>query len=123
MENADPTCTQFAAKPRCAPTVAVGTEVTHCPPHRPVLALLVHTVPTSDDVWRRSARWDRDVRFGRREAGQQAAPENAPRSNGSVDSAAEAGAAITAARLSGTPSVDGRCPVRRDIGNTPSPQT
>src|SRR3989442_11280535 len=28
--------------------VAVGTAVTRCPPHRPVLALLTHTVPTSD---------------------------------------------------------------------------
>src|SRR6266852_1358367 len=102
--------------------VAVGTAVTRCPPHRPVLALLVHTVPTLD-VWRRSARWDMDVRYGLQEAGQPAAPESAPRSNGSVDSAAEAGAAITAAHLSETPSVDARCPVRRDIGNTPSPQT
>src|SRR5262249_24635334 len=59
--------------------------------HRPVLALLVHTVPTLD-VWRRSARW-------------------------------EGGAAITAARLSETLSVDARCPERRDIGNTPSPRT
>src|SRR6266851_1636686 len=102
--------------------VAVGTAVTRCPPHRPVLALLVHTVPTLD-VWRRSARWDKDVRYGFQEAGQPVAPESAPRSNGSVDSAAEAGAAITAAHLSETPSVDARCPVRRDIGNTPSPQT
>ena len=28
--------------------VAAGTAVTRCPPHRPVLALLTHTVPTSD---------------------------------------------------------------------------
>ncbi len=28
--------------------VAVGTTVAHRPPHRPVLALLTHTVPTSD---------------------------------------------------------------------------
>ena len=34
--------------------VAVGTAVARCPPHRPVLARLVHTVPTLD-VWRRSA--------------------------------------------------------------------
>jgi len=26
--------------------VAVGTPVARCPPHRPVLALLTHTVPT-----------------------------------------------------------------------------
>ena len=79
--------------------VSVETAVTRCPPHRPVLALLVHTVPTLD-VWRRSARWDKDVRFGRKESGQQVAPESAPRPNGSVDSADEGGAAITAARLS-----------------------
>ena len=35
--------------------VAVGTAVACCPPHRPVLALLTHTVPTLDS-WRRSAR-------------------------------------------------------------------
>jgi hypothetical protein len=28
--------------------VAVGTAVSRCPPHRPVLALLTHTVLTSD---------------------------------------------------------------------------
>ena len=28
--------------------VAVGTAVARCPPHRPVLALLTHTVPTSE---------------------------------------------------------------------------
>src|ERR1039457_4800622 len=40
------------------PAVAVGTAVAHCPPHRPVLALLTHTVPASDtDVWRQSVRW------------------------------------------------------------------
>jgi hypothetical protein len=30
------------------PPVAVGTAVIRCPPHRPVLALLTHTVPTSE---------------------------------------------------------------------------
>src|ERR1700730_145455 len=30
------------------PAVAVGTAVARCPPHRPVLALLTHTVLTSD---------------------------------------------------------------------------
>jgi hypothetical protein len=29
-------------------SVAVGTAVTRCPPHRPVRALLTHTVLTSD---------------------------------------------------------------------------
>ena len=31
-----------------AVAVAVGTAVARCPPHRPVLALLTHTVPTLD---------------------------------------------------------------------------
>jgi hypothetical protein len=35
--------------------VAVGMPIARHPPHRPVLALLAHTVPTLD-VWRRSAR-------------------------------------------------------------------
>src|SRR6266403_5141672 len=34
-------------------SVAVGTAVTRCPPHRPVLAQLTHTVLTLDD-WRRN---------------------------------------------------------------------
>src|SRR6516164_6676547 len=92
------------------------------PPHSPVLAQLAHTVLTLD-AWRRSARLDRDVRRRQREYGPQAAPESVLRSNGSVGSAAEAGAATNAARLSGTPSFAARCPVRRGIGNTPSPQT
>jgi hypothetical protein len=37
--------------------VAVGTSVTRRPPHRSVLAELLHTAPTAD-VWRRSAGWD-----------------------------------------------------------------
>src|SRR5713226_8977476 len=120
--SASTTSLSRPAQASLALRVAVGTAVTRCPPHRPVLALLVHTVPTLD-VWRRSARWDKDVRYGFQEAGQPAAPESAPRSNGSVDYAAEAGAATSVAHLSETPSVDARCPVRRDIGNTPSPQT
>src|SRR5215831_6941998 len=48
--------------------VAVGTAVTRCPPHSPVLAQLAHTVPTLD-VWRRSAHEDRDVRGRQREYG------------------------------------------------------
>jgi hypothetical protein len=35
--------------------VAVGMPIARHPPHRPVLALLAHTVPTLD-AWRRSAR-------------------------------------------------------------------
>src|SRR6516225_1284544 len=102
--------------------VAVGTAVTRCPPHSPVLAQLAHTVPTLD-VWRRSAHEDRDVRRGQREYGPQATPESVPRSSGSVGSAAEAGAATNAARLSETLSFAARCPVRRGIGNIPSPPT
>src|SRR5215471_16950901 len=109
-------------RPRVATGVAVGTTVTRCPPHGPVLARLAHTVLTLD-VWRRSAHWDRDVRCEQKEYGPQAAPESAPRSNGSVGSAAEAGVAIDAARLSETLSFAARCPVRRGIGNTPLPQT
>jgi hypothetical protein len=33
---------------RRSESVAVGTAVTRCPPHRPVRALLTHTVLTSD---------------------------------------------------------------------------
>src|SRR6266542_61128 len=36
--------------PARGPAVAVGTAVARCPPHRPVLALLTHTVLTSD-IW------------------------------------------------------------------------
>src|ERR1019366_337369 len=43
-------------------TIAVGTAVTRCPPHRPVLAALPHTVLTSgmppEGGWRRIARLD-----------------------------------------------------------------
>src|SRR5712671_6466076 len=43
-------------------TVAVGTAVTRCPPHRPVLAALPHTVLTLDvppeGDWRGIARRD-----------------------------------------------------------------
>src|SRR5215472_3904437 len=52
--------------------VAVGTAVARCPPHSPVLAPLVHTVPTLD-VWRRSAHWDKGVQYWRKEFGQPAA--------------------------------------------------
>jgi hypothetical protein len=37
------------ASRRFSTPVAVGTAVTHCPPHRPVLALLTHTVLTLDE--------------------------------------------------------------------------
>ena len=68
---------------RLSLSVAVGTAVARCPPHRPVLALLAHTVPTWIwDVWRRSARWDRGAGSGPVVAGQPGAPESAPRSYG-----------------------------------------
>lgn len=37
--------------------VAVGMSIARHPPHRPVRALLTHTVLTLD-IWRRSAQWD-----------------------------------------------------------------
>jgi hypothetical protein len=51
------------------PLVAVGTVVTHCPPHGPVLARLTHTVLTLD-VWRRNAHWDRGAECGLPVSGQ-----------------------------------------------------
>ena len=97
--------------------VAVGTAVTRCPPHRPVLALLTHTVPTSN-VWPQTAPLAKGVES--RPPGWRcpAAPESAPRSNGSAGSAGEAGAATAAARRSESSSVVAGCPVKRDIGNT-----
>jgi hypothetical protein len=92
------------------------------PPRSPVLAQLVHTVPTLD-VWRRSALGDKGVQYRRKEFGPRVAPQSASRSNGSADSADEADAARSAAHLPETLSVAARCPVWRDIGNTPSPQT
>jgi hypothetical protein len=50
-------------------TLAVGTAVTRCPPHRPVLALLTHTVPTLD-VWRQNAHWDKGAGYGPPVSGQ-----------------------------------------------------
>ena len=40
--------------------VAVGMPIARHPPHRPVLALLAHTVPTLD-AWRRSAHLGTDA--------------------------------------------------------------
>ena|SRR6516225_352503 len=61
------------------------------------VARLTHTVPTLD-VWRQSARWDKDVGFGPQGSGHRVAPGNAPTSNDSADCAAEAGASIIAVR-------------------------
>ena len=60
--------------------VAVGTAITRRPPHRPVLALLTHTVPTSDvgmfgvEAHVRIGLQDLD----RREQATQAFPEALP---------------------------------------------
>ena len=50
--------------------VAVGTAVTRCPPHGPVLALLTHTVPTSD-VWMFGIEAHVRVRLQNLDRGQQ----------------------------------------------------
>jgi hypothetical protein len=42
---------------RLVVAVAVGISIARHPPHRPVRALLTHTVLTLD-IWRRSAQWD-----------------------------------------------------------------
>src|SRR3954469_5431227 len=68
--------------------VAVGTAVAHCPPHRPVLARLTHTVPILDG-WRQSAYWDKDAGLGLQESGHRVALQIAPMSNGSAGCAAE----------------------------------
>ena len=59
------------------PPVAVGMPVARHPPHRPVLALLTHTVPTSD-AWPQTAR--RATVAGSRLAAarRRAAPEIVP---------------------------------------------
>jgi hypothetical protein len=56
------------------------------PLHRPVLALLAHTIPTSDGIWRRSVCPETDA--GRRPppARRRGALRIAPTSDGSVDS-------------------------------------
>src|SRR6516225_5057691 len=89
--------------------VAVGIAVARYPPHSPVLARLVHTVPTWD-VWRRSAHWDKGVQYRRKECGPRVAPQSSSRSNGSAGSAAEADAARSAAHLPEKLSVAARCP-------------
>src|SRR5207248_6105164 len=102
-------------------TVAVGTAVAHCPPHRPVLARLTHTVPTLDR-WRQSACWDKDAELGRQESGHRVALQIAPMSNGSAGCAAEAGASIIAARRAETPVGVPRCPEQHGIESTPLPE-
>src|ERR1017187_8779768 len=86
-----------------------------------VLALLTHTVPTSD-VWRRSVHWGMGAGFGSQASGHRVFPENVPMSTGSSDCAAVADAAKVAGLHAGTFSFAPRCLVSHDIGNTPSPQ-
>ena len=42
------TCLRFRQRDEGVPAVAVGMPITRHPPHRPVLALLTHTVPALD---------------------------------------------------------------------------
>src|ERR1039458_432138 len=55
--------------------VAVGMPVTRHPPHRPVLALLTHTVLTSD-IWRQTAHSATGVEPRPGGVWHQVAPEN-----------------------------------------------
>jgi hypothetical protein len=58
---------------RCFDLVAVGMSIARHPPHRPVRALLTHTVLTLD-IWRRSAQWD----MGGAHESQEASGPDAP---------------------------------------------
>src|SRR5215472_438648 len=93
-------------------SVAVGTTIARRPPRGPVLALLTHTVLTSE-AWRRSAPWGTGA--GRRPpgAGYRSETGSVPRSNGAVGSVAVAGVATFASRLSGTGPASLRCPGSR----------
>ena len=53
--------------------VAVGISIARHPPHRPVRALLTHTVLTLD-IWRRSAQWDMGGEHESQEANGPDAP-------------------------------------------------
>jgi hypothetical protein len=66
--------------------VAVGTTVARRPPHRPVLALLTHTVPALDCVWLRSALLDTDVGFRPQAASAKPLHESLPRPAGPLTS-------------------------------------
>jgi hypothetical protein len=58
---------------RLVVTVAVGISIARHPPHRPVRALLTHTVLTLD-IWRRSAQWDMGGEHESQEANGPDAP-------------------------------------------------
>src|ERR1035441_2578725 len=70
--------------------VAVGMPVTRHPPHRPVLALLTHTVLTSD-IWRQTAHSATGVEPRPGGVWHQVAPENESTSIGSSGSAGVSG--------------------------------
>src|ERR1039458_8343275 len=100
--------------------VAVGMPVTRHPPHRPVLALLTHTVLTSD-IWRQTAHSATGVEPRPGGVWHQVAPENESTSIGSSGSAGVSGGTTNEAPHYGTPSFAPGCPVRRDIGNIREP--
>src|ERR1019366_9054104 len=83
--------------------VAVGMPVTRHPPHRPVLALLTHTVLTSD-IWRQTAHSATGVEPRPGGVWHQVAPENEPTSIGSSGSAGVSGGTTNEAPHYGTPS-------------------
>src|ERR1035438_4475497 len=100
--------------------VAVGMPVTRHPPHRPVLALLTHTVLTSD-IGRQTAHSATGVEPRPGGVWHQVAPENESTSIGSSGSAGVSGGTTNEAPHYGTPSFAPGCPVRRDIGNIREP--
>jgi len=63
--------------PAHATSIAVGTMVTHRPPHRSVRALLTHTAPTLDS-WRQNAGWDKDAGSSHLESTQQTSAGTEP---------------------------------------------
>src|SRR5664279_2271516 len=92
--------------------VAVGMPVTRHPPHRPVLALLTHTVLTSD-IWRQTAHSATGVEPRPGGVWHQVTPENESTSIGSSGSAGVSGGTTNEAPHYGTPSFAPGCPVRR----------
>ena len=64
---------QKAKAGRLVLEVAVEMSIARHPPHRPVRALLTHTVLTLD-IWRRSAQWDMGGEHESQEANDPDAP-------------------------------------------------
>src|ERR1035438_9305356 len=102
------------------PPVAVGMPVARHPPHRSVLALLTHTVLTSDGSTQ-SERQDTGAEPRLPVAGSRVSPKRLSTSSGFFDSAGEAATTTCAALRAGTPSVAPRCEVQHDIGNIREP--